>query len=480
MNTPPTVKPRTRIVCTLGPASDSDDIVRGMIRNGMDVARLNFSHGDHPTHAARIEQVSRIAREEQAVVAILGDLQGPKLRVGEIAGGPIQLKTGVTFTLTTRHVPGDAAIVGVDFPDLPDSVQPGARILLNDGMIELRVLSVDKTDVVTQVINGGELSSHKGINLPGLPLKISALTDKDRADLEFAIEQRVDYVALSFVRHAEDVMELKRLMAGRGATIPVIAKIEKPEAIEHFDSILSISDGVMVARGDLGVEAPPEKVPIYQKMIIRKANVAGKPVITATQMLESMISNPRPTRAEASDVANAILDGTDAVMLSGETAVGKYPVQAVEMMARIAREAEGNVQFHRSWPQTEDGRVSITDAIGSSTCEIARELNARVILTATSSGFTARTISRHRPHTPIFAVTWNEETHRRLALVWGVQSAVVPAAPNTEIMMASSIEAALDQGVVQKGDCVVITAGVPVGMAGRTNMIQVQTVGEIA
>jgi pyruvate kinase len=479
MNTPPAVKPRTRIVCTLGPATDSDDMVRGMIRNGMDVARLNFSHGDHPTHAARIERVSRIAKEEGAVVAILGDLQGPKLRVGEIAGGPI-LKTGATFTLTTRHVPGDATVVSVDFSDLPDSVHPGDRILLNDGMIELRVASVDKTDVVTEVVNGGELSSHKGINLPGIPLNISALTDKDRTDLEFAIQQRDDYVALSFVRRAEDVMELKRLMAARGVTIPVIAKIEKPEAIQQIDSILSISDGVMVARGDLGVEAPPEKVPIFQKMIIRKANVAGKPVITATQMLESMISNPRPTRAEASDVANAILDGTDAVMLSGETAVGNYPLQAVEMMARIAHEAEGNVQFHRSWSPTEDGRVSITDAIGTSTCEIARELNARVILTATSSGFTARTISRHRPHAPIFAVTWNEETQRRLALVWGVQSAIVPAAPDTEIMMASSIEAALDKGVVQKGDCVVITAGVPVGVAGRTNMIQVRTVGEIA
>ncbi len=480
MRIPLALKLRTRIVCTLGPASDSDDVVRGMIRNGMDVARLNFSHGDHATHAARIERVFRIAREEQAVVAILADLQGPKLRVGEIAGGPIQLQAGGTFTLTTRRVPGDAAIVSVDFSALPASVHPGDRILLNDGLIELRVLSVDKTDVATQVINGGELSSHKGINLPGVPLEISALTDKDRTDLEFAVEQQVDYIALSFVRRAEDVMELKRLMTRRGAVIPIIAKIEKPEAIQHIDSIVSISDGIMVARGDLGVEAPPEKVPIFQKMIIRKSNIAGKPVITATQMLESMISNPRPTRAEASDVANAILDGTDAVMLSGETAVGKYPVESVEMMARIARESEGNVNFQASWRGTGDGPVSITDAIGTTTCEMARELDARVILTATSSGFTARMISRHRPHTPIFAVTWNEETQRRLALVWGVQSATIPAAPDTEIMIASSIDAAVEKGAVQRGDCVVITAGVPVGIAGRTNMIQVRTVGEIA
>ncbi len=480
MRPPLAVNPRTRIVCTLGPATDSDDMVRGMIRNGMDVARLNFSHGDHPTHAARIERVWRIAKEEQAVVAILGDLQGPKLRVGQIAGGPLQLKTGATFTLTARRVPGDAAVVSVDFSGLPGLVHPGDRILLNDGLIELRASSVDQADIVTQVISGGELSSHKGINLPGVPLQISALTDKDRTDLQFAVEQGVDFIALSFVRRAQDVMELKRLMAGRGAAIPVIAKIEKPEAIDHIDSILSVSDGVMVARGDLGVEAPPENVPIFQKMIIRKSNVAGKPVITATQMLESMISNPRPTRAEASDVANAILDGTDAVMLSGETAIGQYPLQAVEMMARIAREVEGNVEFRPSWPQTPDGPVSITDAIGTSTCEIAKELNARVILTATSSGSTARTISRHRPHTPIFAVTWNEETQRRLALVWGVQTAVIPAAPNTEIMIDSSIQAALDRGVVQDGDLVVVTAGVPVGVAGRTNMIQVRTVGDMA
>ncbi len=473
-------EPRTRIVCTLGPATDSDQVVRDMIRNGMDVARLNFSHGDHATHAARMEQVARIAHEERAVIAMLADLQGPKLRVGRIAADSVRLQPGGKFTLTTRPVPGDAAEVSVDFPALPAAVHRGDRILLNDGLIELRVLSVDESDVVTEVVNGGGLASHKGINLPGVSLGFSAVTDKDRADLQFAVERGVDYIALSFVRRAEDVMELKRLMSTRGVTIPVIAKIEKPEAIEHIDSILDVSDGVMVARGDLGVEVPPEKVPIYQKMIIRKSNVAGKPVITATQMLESMITNPRPTRAEASDVANAILDGTDAVMLSGETAVGKYPVESVEMMARIARESEGDVQFRESCARFDDGQVSVTDAIGMTTCEIARELNARVILTATSSGFTARMISRHRPQTPIFAVTWNQETERRLALVWGVQSATIPEAPDIEAMIASGIEAALEKGVVQKGDGVVITAGAPVGIAGRTNMIQVRTVGELA
>lgn len=473
------MNPRTRIVCTLGPASDTDEIVRAMIRTGVDVMRLNFSHGNHATHLARIERIRRISREENAVVAILADLQGPKLRVGEIAHGPIQLQTGATFTLTTLPVPGDAARVSVDFLALPQSVHAGSQILLNDGLIELRVISTNATDVVTKVISGGELTSRKGINLPGTPLRFSALTDKDRTDLEFAVEHQVDFIALSFVRQAEDVMELKRLLAARGATIPVIPKIEKPEAIRQIDEILDVSDGVMIARGDLGVEVPPEQVPIFQKTIIRKANIVGKPVITATQMLESMIQNPRPTRAEASDVANAILDGTDAVMLSGETAVGHYPVQAVEMMARIARESEENVEFHRVWANTVDGKGNITDAIGAMTCEVARKLSARVILTATSSGFTARMISRHRPRTPIFAVTWNQETQRRLALVWGLQSAIIQPAANTEVMIASAIEAALDAGIVRKGDCVVVTAGVPVGVAGRTNMVQVRTVGEI-
>ena len=472
------VKPRTRIVCTLGPATDSDERVRALIQAGMDVARLNFSHGDHPTHAARIERVRRIAREQGAVVAILGDLQGPKIRVGEISNGAVQLRPGATLTLTTRPIVGTADTIPIDFPELPQAAQPGNRILLDDGLIELQVVTTNGTDLVTRIVSGGLLKPRKGVNLPGVRLKISAITDKDRADLEFAIEQKVDYVALSFVRHAEDVIELKRLLAARNAPIPVIAKIEKPEAIERIDAILAVSDGVMVARGDLGVEAPPEQVPLYQKTIIHKANAAGKPVITATQMLESMITNPRPTRAEASDVANAILDGTDAVMLSAETAVGKYPVEAVQTMARVACVIEGDVQFHAFPREANLGALSTTDAIGTATCEIARELNARVILTATSSGFTARMISRHRPRTPIFAVTSNEATQRQLALVWGIQSALMPPATNTETIVANGMAAALEQGIVKNGDVVVVTAGVPAGIAGRTNMVQVRTAGE--
>lgn len=470
------MKRRTRIVCTLGPASDTDDIVRALIRAGMDVARLNFSHGDQPTHAACIERVRRIAKEEHALVAILADLQGPKIRVGDCARGAIQLVAGAAFTLTTRAVDGDVNGVSVDFPDLPQYVKPGQRILLDDGLIELQVASASRTDVATHVVTGGELKPHKGVNLPGVSLKISALTDKDRADLVFAAQQEVDYIALSFVRHPADVIELKQLLVACDAMIPVIAKIEKPEAIGEIDAILDVSDGVMVARGDLGVEAPPEQVPLYQKTIIHKANAVGKPVITATQMLESMINNPRPTRAEASDVANAIFDGTDAVMLSAETATGKYPVEAVQTMERIADAAGESTEFKEHPHAIGTGCASVTDAIGNATCEIARQLNARLIITATKSGFTARTISRHRPATPILAVTSSEKTRRRLALVWGVQSALVDETASTDAMITASLAAAVEQGVAASGDLVVITAGVPAAISGRTNMIQVRFV----
>jgi pyruvate kinase len=469
---------RTRIVCTLGPASDSAEVIRALIHAGMDVARLNFSHGDHATHAARVERVRRGARAERAIVALLADLQGPKIRVGEIAGGSVRLAPDASFTLTTRAVAGDATAVSVDLPALPQAVQPGNRILLDDGLIELRVVSASATDVATRVITGGELKPHKGVNLPGVPLKIPALTDKDRADLAFAVEQGVDYIALSFVRRADDVSEVKRWLAERGAAMPVIAKIEQPEAMEHIDAILEASDGVMVARGDLGVEAPAEQVPLFQKTIIRKANAAGKPVITATQMLESMIHHPRPTRAEASDVANAILDGTDAVMLSGETAIGKHPVQAVEMMAHISRAVEASWQFQSCASALSRAAMSTTDAIGNATCEIVKQLSAKVIITSTSSGFTARMISRHRPLTPILAVTSSEQVQRRLALVWGVRSVLASRATTMDQVIEASLNAALGEGIVQKGDLVVVTAGVPVGIPGRTNMIQVRVVGE--
>lgn len=469
---------RTRIVCTLGPASDSDDCVRALIRAGMDVARLNFSHGDPATHAARVERVRRIARAEGAIVALLGDLQGPKIRVGEISRGAIRLEPGARFVLTTRAVDGSPDAIQVDLPDLPQAVHPGDRILLADGLLELQVSAANATDVQTRVVTGGELKPNKGVNLPGVQLEISALSEKDRADAAFAVEQDLDYLALSFVRSANDVIELKRLIAARGAAIPIIAKIEKPEAVEQIDAILAASDGVMVARGDLGVEVSVEQVPLVQKTIIRKANAAGKPVITATQMLESMIEHPRPTRAEASDVANAILDGTDAVMLSGETAVGKYPVEAAQTMARITDALEASRQFESCIRKFGGDAMSVTDAIGNATCEIAEQLGAKLIITSTFSGFTARMISRHRPLTRIFAVTANEKTRRQLALVWGIHSTLIARVETMEEIVAHSIAAARAQGLAQAGDRVVITGGAPAGIAGRTNMIQVRAVGE--
>ena len=451
-------------------------MVRALICAGMDAARLNFSHGEHADHAQRVERVRRIAREENANVAIIADLQGPKIRVRELVNGTVELIPGSSFTLTTQVLLGDATRASIDFAALPQIVQPGNRILLRDGLIELQVVSIDATEVVTRVINGGELGSHQGVNLPGVPLAISALTVKDRADLAFAVEQGVDYIAQSFVRSEADVLELKQLLSAHHADIPVIAKIEKREAVEQIEKILEISDGVMVARGDLGVEAPPEQVPLFQKEIIRQANAAGKPAITATQMLESMIEHPRPTRAEASDVANAILDGTDAVMLSAETAMGRYPVQVVEMMARIAGAIEEKVPYNPTPRKSRDSQTSITDAIGSATCETALKLRARVIITATQSGYAARMIARHRPPTPIFAVTANERTLRRLALVWGVRSALMPPVQTLEKVIAACLEVAVKEQVAENGDLVVITGGAPPGIIGTTNMIQVRVI----
>lgn len=469
---------RTRIVCTLGPASDSDEVVRALIRAGMDVARLNFSHGDHTLHRARIERVRRMAREENAIVALLGDLQGPKIRVGEIPRSTMQLVPGTIVTLTTRAVTDALDTIPINFDAFPQAVQPGSRILLADGLMELQVIATTATDVHARVITGGELVSRKGVNVPGASLKVSALTEKDRADVAFAIEHDLDYLALSFVRCAEDVRELRRYLEAHSAPIPIISKIEKPEAVENIDAILEASDGVMVARGDLGVEVSAEQVPLIQKTIIRKANALGKPVITATQMLESMLENPRPTRAEASDVANAILDGTDAVMLSGETAIGKYPIAATQTMARIADAVEASRQFEACARKFNAAAMSVTDAIGDATCEIAEQVDAKLIITATFSGYTARMIARHRPLTRIFAVTANEKTQRQLALVWGIHSALIARAETMEEIITQSIAAAQRAGFVQTGDRVVITGGVPAGFAGRTNMIQVRVVGE--
>lgn len=471
--------PRTKIVCTLGPASEDEDTIRRMIRAGMSVARLNFSHGTHEAHAERLKLIRRLAEEEGKVVAILQDLQGPKLRVGSIEDGQVTLKAGQRFTLTAEDVLGDRERVTAPYEDLSKDVRPGDRILLDDGKIALRVVDSTETDVETEVLNGGVLSERKGVSLPGVDISLPSLMPKDQEDLTFGIAQRVDYVALSFVRQAQDILELRDLMGAMGAKIPIIAKIEKPEALANFDDILNVSNGVMVARGDLGVEMPAEEVPVYQKSIIQKTNRAAKPVITATQMLDSMIRNPRPTRAEASDVANAIFDGTDAVMLSGETAIGSYPVETVRTMAAIAETTERNLPYEdwlRRFVQTHT--ESVTDAISQAVSEIAHELEATAIVASTSSGTTARAVARFRPRVPIIGATHNVQTQRWLALIWGVHPILTQRSTTSDEMMSLAINGAKESNLVKDGDLLVMTAGVPLGIPGRTNMLQVRRVGE--
>jgi pyruvate kinase len=467
--------PRTKIVCTLGPACDAPGVLRDMVRAGMDVARINFSHGDYESHARHIAAVRRMAQEEGRTLAILCDLQGPKLRVGEIAGGETELLPGSTVTLTTRAVPGDSRQVSLPHPDLVAEVQPGQRLLLDDGALELRVESKTDTDLACQVVVGGRLGSHKGVSAPGAPLSLSSLTAKDRADAVFAVEQSADYMALSFVRRASDVDELRALVASRGVHIPIVAKIEKAEALDVFDDILAVTDAVMVARGDLGVETPAEEVPIHQKRILRACNRAGKPAITATQMLQSMIDSPRPTRAEASDVANAVLDGSDAVMLSGETATGHYPVEAVQMMEKVATIAEENLECEE-WLRRVGTAASPSEAIARSTVEIAIGLNAAAIITCTVSGHTARMVARYRPCVQILAATPDPAVCRQMALVWGVVPLLVPEYTSTDDMIAYTTRAALKAGLVKSGDQVLITAGIPAGGEGRTNMLKVQVI----
>src|SRR6202047_2756279 len=408
----------SKIVCTIGPASRSPRIIDRLLRAGMDVARLNFSHGTHANHAENIAVLRAAAMHLHKPLAILADLQGPKIRTGALAGGvPVVLRAGQKFVITTARVLGDSTRVSTGFKPLPREVHRGDRILLSDGLIELRVEQVRGREVICEVVNGGALGEHKGINLPGIKLRVPALTSKDREDLLFALKHGANYIAVSFVRRPEDVVLAKNLIRRAGKDTPVIAKLEKPEAIENLDAILRVADGVMVARGDLGVEMNPERVPVVQKLIISRAREARRPVITATQMLESMTLNPRPTRAEASDVANAIFDGSDAVMLSAETASGKYPVEAVSMMARIIEEAESN-NAHILRPQP--AQFNIAETASELICHASEELQMKVIAVFTESGFTARLVSKHRPRRPIIAFSTIQETRRRLSLHWGV------------------------------------------------------------
>ncbi|MFQ6100624.1 MAG: pyruvate kinase [Anaerolineae bacterium] len=470
--------PRTKIVCTIGPASGSLEMMRSLIRAGMNVARVNFSHGDHATHAQSIATLRQAAEQEGQLVTVMADLQGPKLRVGEIEGGMVELREGDIVTLTSCPQPGTTGGILVPHPELLRDLRAGQTVLLDDGRLELIVVQAGEGGLKCRVVTGGQLTSHKGINVPGATLRFSALTPKDREDATFALEQGVDFLALSFIRRAADVRELRQLLKARGADVPIIAKIEKPEALLVFDEILAEADGIMVARGDLGVETPAEEVPFHQKRIIRACNQAGKPVITATQMLQTMIENPRPTRAEASDVANAILDGTDAVMLSGETAVGRYPVEATETMAMICANAEAHLPHGRLLHSESHSHDTITEAISCAAVEIAGEVEAKAIITATMSGLTARMVARHRPSIPIVAVTPSRTTLARLTLVWGVVPVQVAEFDTTDDMVEMMVHTARDEGLVAWGDAVVLTAGIPFGSGRKTNMLKVHVVGE--
>ena len=472
---PGTVR-RAKIVCTLGPASNNEAMHRELLRAGMNVARLNFSHGTHEDHARMIECVRKAADAEGVFVCLLQDLQGPKMRTGKLQSGtPVALKAGSKFTLTGRLVPGTASIVSTTFPIARD-VTEGARILLSDGLIELRVLKVDGEDVETQVINGGLLGEHKGINLPGTTVSLPSVTDKDKADLAFGLKHGIDMVAMSFVRTAEDVLFAKQYISSVGGRVPVIAKLEKPQAIENLEQIFAAADGVMVARGDLGVEVPPEQVPIIQKHIIKRAAEWRKPVITATQMLESMIENPRPTRAEASDVANAIFDGTDAVMLSAETASGKYPIQAVCMMARIIIETESHMGDFEMRRRRDHRSLSISETICESVAHAAEDLDMKAIAVFTQTGTTARLVSKYRPKCPVYAFAHEPTIASQINLFWGVYPVMCDVVPTAEDMVRGAEEELSKQAVVKEGDVIGVISGT-IGASGSTNIMRLHTVG---
>ena len=471
---------RTKIVCTIGPTSEDKETLIKLMKNGMNVARLNFSHGNHEEHLERIKTIRETSKEVGIDIALMLDTKGPEIRTGLLKEDKVELKKGQKFILTTEDIEGDEKRVSVSYKDLPEDLSEGSPVLIDDGLLELKVEKICDSEIHTVVINGGELSSRKSINLPGVKVNLPALTEKDIADLKFGVEQKVDFVAASFIRKAADVHEIRRIFEEGGMEdIHIISKIENAEGVENIDEIIEVSDGIMVARGDLGVEIPAEKVPVVQKMMIRKCNEAGKPVITATQMLDSMIRNPRPTRAEASDVANAIFDGTDATMLSGETAAGSYPVEAVQMMAKIAERAEGSLSFEEMLTHFESPEATTTDAISHSTCNIAGDLGASAIITSTRSGYTARAVSRYRPKASIIAATPNERVLRKLLLSFGVYPVMVNETNNTDEMIEASVNGALEQDLIDEGDLVVITAGTPVGVPGTTNLLKVHIVGKV-
>ncbi|MFC8783223.1 pyruvate kinase [Streptomyces nigra] len=471
---------RAKIVCTLGPATDGYDRTKALVDAGMDIARFNLSHGTHAEHEERYQQVRKASDETGHSVGLLADLQGPKIRLGRFTEGPVLLERGDTFTLTVEpDAEGDRHQCGTTYPGLADDVTPGERVLVDDGKVCLQVTGIDGPRIHTTVVEGGIVSDHKGLNLPGVAVSVPALSDKDEADLRWALRTGFDIVALSFVRSGRDIDDVHRIMDEEGRRLPVIAKIEKPQAVDALDDIVAAFDGIMVARGDLGVEMPLEQVPIVQKRAIKLARRNAKPVIVATQMLDSMIDHSRPTRAEASDVANAVIDGTDAVMLSGETSVGKYPVETVRTMAKIVEAAEEDVLAHGLPPLTEHNKPRTQGgAVARAAAEIGDFLGARFLVAFTQSGDTARRLSRYRSPIPLLAFTPEPATRSQLNLTWGVETFLGPHADSTDAMVDQVDELLLRYGRCRKGDTVVITAGSPPGVSGSTNLVRVHHIGE--
>lgn len=470
---------KTKIVCTIGPSTDNDDVIRQLMKAGMNVARFNFSHGDHSIHKARYEQIVRLREELQLPVATLLDTRGPEIRLKKFKDDkPVEINSGDTFTLTTNEVEGTNEICSVTFANLPKDISAGTHILINDGVIEMIAEKITRTDVVCKVVHGGTLSNNKGINIPDAKLSMPYISDADMNDLEFGAKMGFDFIAASFVRSAADINYLRKFTKSLGWYNPrIIAKIENSEGVENIDEILEAADGIMIARGDMGVEIPFEKIPAIQKELIKKGYKAGKQVITATQMLESMIKNARPTRAEITDVANAIYDGTSAIMLSGETAAGEYPVEAVKTMALIARTTEKDINYLNRFEKTGDfTSSSITDAISHATVTTAHDLDAAAIITVTKTGKTARMISKYRPNCPIVGFSTDETACRQLNMSWGVLPGIVEEQNNTDDLINHAITRAMEYGYVKHGDLVVITAGVPLGIPGATNLLKVQVI----
>ena len=471
---------KTKIICTLGPATADDEILKQLMLGGMNVARLNFSHGDHEQHGNTLDRIRRFRDELDLPVAALLDTKGPEIRVKSFKEGKINIERGQQFILTTRDVEGTEEIVSITYADLPRDVVKGMKILIDDGLIELDVVEVTDTDIVCVAENGGAISNNKGVNVPNAKLSMPFISQKDYEDIVFGIEQNVDFIAASFTRTADDIRKIREIMAKHDCdSIRIIAKIENMQGVENIDEIIEVADGIMVARGDMGVEIPLEEVPVLQKKIIKKCIAAGKIVITATQMLDSMMKNPRPTRAEAADVANAIYDGTSAIMLSGETAAGAYPVEALTTMARIAERAEEDINYRARFENNRANvKPDVTTAISHATCTTALDLDAAAIVTVTSSGKTANMISKYRPGCPIIGCTPNANTWRQMSLVWGVIPLFIPEHKNTRDLFNAAVSATNKAGHVEKGEIVVLTAGVPIGVIGTTNLLKVQVVGE--